>query len=66
MGKVLIVRVKEKGAKGDQCYQYKNSVNINDPTLIALVFNDLKSMFNAPIKKAAELILKKEKTFPFI
>jgi hypothetical protein len=66
MGKILVIRVKEKGIKGDKCYEYKNSVSISDANMLAIIFNDLIKIYNAPIVKAIELIKKdKESIFPF-
>ena len=62
MAKVMIVKVKEKGSK--QLHNYKNSVTLENPSLIALVFQDLETMFNAPIRKACNIFLAKNK-FPF-
>lgn len=64
MGKLLVIRVKEKGARGDKSYEYKNSVNINDSNMLAIVFQDLINLYNAPILKAVAN-LKKDNIFPF-
>lgn len=62
MGKLLIIKVKEKGSSG---YEYKNKINLADPSLLFLVLSDLRNVFNAPIKKACLKFLdEKEKTFP--
>lgn len=67
MGKILIIRVKEKGARGDKCYEYKNDINILDPNALSMVFNDLRQVFNAPIEKAMEISkTRKDKIFPFL
>jgi hypothetical protein len=65
MGKILSVKVREKGVKGECSYEYKNSVNLNDPKLLSLVFKDLKDLYNAPIDKAVKMISKEADSFPF-
>lgn len=64
MGKLLVIRVKEKNMRGDKCYDYKNSVNLSDANMLALVFLDLINLFNAPINKAVSLLKKQERIFP--
>lgn len=64
MGKILVVKVREKGSKtGDS---YKNKINLQDPNQISLVFEDLENIFSAPIRKASRLFLDKgrERLFP--
>ena len=66
MGKLWITRIKEKGAKGDGCYEYKNEINIKDINSIVALFQDLVAMYGAPIEKAIKLLGKtKENIFPF-
>jgi hypothetical protein len=67
MGKILIIRVKEKGAFGDRCYEYKNDINIHDAKQIALILQDLGDLYNAPIEKAFAILkeTKGENIFPF-
>ena len=62
MGKMLKVKVCEKGSRADN--NYKNEVNLVDHNQLVLVFEDLESMFNAPIKKACRQFLDKGKIFP--
>lgn len=66
MGKVLIVRVKEGGAKGRGCYEYKNEINGEDFKQIAVVFLDLDS-YGLKIDKAIQEYkkLKGGGEFPF-
>lgn len=68
MGKLLVIRVKEKGAKGDRCYEYKNEVNLSDPLLLSIVLKDLMQIYNAPLEKALKLTKssKDEHIFPFL
>ncbi len=65
MVKILVIRVKEKGGQ-EKSYEYKNSVVLNDPNLLALVLQDLVELFGCPIDKAVAIMRKsKEKLFPF-
>jgi len=68
MGKQLIIRVREKGIRGDGGYEYKNEVNLSDPNMLSLVLNDLIQMYNAPIEKAMKLMKnnKDDSFFPFL
>lgn len=69
MGKLLIVRIKEKGVKGDKCYEYKNEVNLSDPNMLSIVLNDLIRIYNAPVEKALGLTKnhkKEDQYFPFL
>ena len=58
-----MVKVKEKGSH--EGIEYKNSINISDPSLLSLLFDDLERLFNAPIKKANKMLIDKGKVFPF-
>lgn len=65
MGKVLVVRVKERGAKGIGSYEYKNEINGDDFNQIALILSDLENT-GLPIDKAIKEFRKiKEEGFPF-
>ena len=67
MGKLLIIRVKEKGVKGDKCYEYKNEINLNDPNMLSLLLKDLMQIYNAPIEKAMKMTHREEDNFfPFL
>ena len=70
MGLQLIIRVREKGARGDKCYNFKREVNLHDPNMIALVLSDLISEFNLPLEKTLTKmgyrIQKKDDFFPFL
>jgi len=64
MGRVLLVKVIEKGSSRAR-YEYKNRINLEDPSQIFLILSDLRNIFNAPIKKAClQFLDKKEKIFP--
>jgi len=63
MGKVLSIKVKERGSR--QGVEYKNKIELSNPSLIALALEDLEQMFNAPLRKACKIFLEKEKVFPF-
>jgi len=67
MGYELVVKVREKGARGLDRNLYKNELNPQDPNLLILLFEDLISMFNIPFWKAVKIMenKKKEKLFPF-
>jgi hypothetical protein len=60
--KVLQIKLKNKGSNED-C-SYKNEINPFDAQMIALVLNDLETMFSIPIKKAVSL-MNKDIKFPF-
>jgi hypothetical protein len=62
MSKVLVVKVKEKGAK--ETSLYKNKVSLENPSLLSQIFEDLEDMFGAPMRKACQNYLVKKK-FPF-
>jgi len=66
MGKQLVIRVREKGARGDKCYEYKNEISLSDPNMLAIVFKDLMDMYNAPIEKALKLTKNEDNFFPFL
>ena len=63
MSKILILKVKEKGAKNGN--EYRNKVPLGNPSLLAMVFADLQNMFDAPMKKACKTFLDEDKSFPF-
>lgn len=70
MTKLLIIRVKEKGRKGDHCYEYKNQTEISNPAMVSLIFQDLIDLYDLPLEKViANLKLRKQKEketiFPF-
>jgi len=56
----LLVRVRRKGEHGTDRNIYKNDIDINNPQLLALVLQDLETMFNAPIRKAVNLMKKND------
>jgi len=71
MGLQLIIRVREKGIRGDKCYNFKREINLNDPNMIALVLDDLITEFNFPLIKALEKMgykmqSGKDDFFPFL
>ncbi len=51
MGKVLTVKLKEKGANGPGSISYKNVVDFKNPAHLALLFSDLE-LHGANIAKA--------------
>lgn len=63
MGKILLIKVKEKGSKGSRSmrYEYENSVNLKDPSQLFLVLFDLQNLFGAPIRKTCLRFLEKDK-----
>jgi len=64
MGFELVVRIREKGAKGQGCYSYKNEINLEDFKQLATLLGDLE-MYNAKIEKAFIEFKKKKETWPF-
>lgn len=54
--KVLQVKIKSKGLRED-C-SYKNEVNPYDAKMLAIILNDLETMFNVPVRKAFQLMQK--------
>lgn len=65
MVKILSVGVRESNSRKEM--DYKNKVSLDNPSLLALVFEDLINWYNAPIEKAIEIYRKKyhkEKVFP--
>jgi hypothetical protein len=58
MEEVLLIRVRSKGMHGSDRNIYKNDIDIRNPKLLAIIFEDLELMFNAPIKKAVALMNK--------
>lgn len=64
MGKILSLKVKERGRRDS--VEYKNKINLYDPTQISLVLDDLINLFDAPIRKACVRVLNKNnKLSPF-
>ncbi len=62
MGKMIFIKIRSK--KG-QPHEYKNSVDINNPRLLALVFSDLEN-HGANINKAFEFFKReREANFPW-
>lgn len=59
----LIVKVRRKGSGRDRS-EYKNSVCITDPSLLALIFNDLINLYNLPFWKVVKRMKKKQTLFP--
>ena len=59
MSEILVVRVKDGRSKTG--YSYKNHVDLHNPSLIALILDDLEKIFNAPIRKACSRYLKQDK-----
>ena len=70
MGMQLVVRVREKGARGDKCYNFKREINLSDPNLLALLLEDLIVEFNLPLQKTLDKmgykVQKDDKFFPFL
>ncbi len=60
MGDLLSVKLKEKGANGPGSVKYKNTVDINNPALLAILFSDLE-LHGANIPKAFEKFKKENK-----
>jgi hypothetical protein len=62
MGRILIVKVRDKGSRtGDA---YKNKINPADPSQLSTVFEDLENLFDVPVRKACRLFLDRGKLFP--
>jgi len=51
MGIVLAVKLKEKGVNGPGSIRYKNTIDIRNPTNLAILFSDLE-LHGANIVKA--------------
>ena len=65
MGEELVIKVRERGVRGIERNLFKNSIDIKNPQLLALIFNDLITQFNMPFWKVVELMRKeKESLFP--
>ena len=65
MPKVLIAKIKERGVKGQHCYEYKNDVDFFDFRKLALFLSDLES-YGGNIEKAfREFKRLKQTEFPW-
>ena len=68
MVEVLVVKLKEKGFKGPGCVRYKSTIDIKNPSNLALLFSDLE-LHGANIVKAYEKFNKERskviRTFPW-
>jgi len=51
MGEILTVKLKEKGVNGPGSIRYKNTIDIRNPTNLAILFSDLE-LHGANIVKA--------------
>lgn len=56
----LLIRVRSRGQHGLDRNIYKNDIDINNPQLLAIVLQDLETMFNAPVRKAVNLMKKND------
>jgi len=62
---VVVVRIKNKGAKGIGSYEYKNELLLEDFKIMAILFQDLET-YGANIEKIyQEYKKKKQQEFPF-
>lgn len=59
MGELLTVKLKEKGSNGPGSVRYKNTIDLGNPSNLAILFSDLE-LHGANIVKAFEKF-KKEK-----
>ncbi len=63
-----MVKVKEKGFKGPGCVHYKNTIDLKNPSNLALLLSDLE-LHGADISKAYEKFSKEKlkgvRTFPW-
>lgn len=67
MGKILVIRIKERGARGDRCYEYKNEINLSDANMLSIILKDLMEIYNAPVEKALKLAKSEDDHFfPFL
>jgi hypothetical protein len=61
----LSIRIKEKGTKGMESYNYKNDIALNDYKKLALLFLDLNN-YGASVEKAFEEYKRlKQESFPW-
>jgi len=51
MPTILVVKIKERGSKGQGCIEYKNEILIGDFRKLALFFSDLET-YGGNIEKA--------------
>ena len=62
---IVVIRIKNKGAKGVGSYEYKNDVTLDDFKVMAIVFQDLEN-YGANIEKIYQEYKKqKQQDFPF-
>jgi len=61
-GKVSF-KVTKKKNRGYSDTEYVNSIDIHDPEQLANLFNDLRTLFNAPVEKAVLRMRNKKSPF---
>lgn len=62
MAKTLFVKIKNDWTKGS--YEYKNKIDISNPVVLALFFQDLENIFRSPVRKAFSILECNRKAFP--
>ena len=65
MGKLLVIKIKEKGSSGIGCIEYRNEIPLEDFNQLALVLSDIE-IYGGKIEKAfLEFKRQKEEVFPW-
>jgi hypothetical protein len=56
---IILVRIREKGMRGQGSFEYKNEISLEDFKIMAILFNDLES-YGANIEKIYQEYKKKK------